>query len=106
MEHNINIKVTEEDTRIVNSFSIKSPKTIRQVIDGIERYCALNGINSTITKRSTRSLVDEWCTHNLLYYLHIARSRTADVDLDKARWHTEAVYFILANIYKLIWKQL
>lgn len=106
MDYNIDIRVTEDNTHVTNSFTIKRPKMIRCAVEGIEKFCILNGYSCPILKRTTRSLTDEWCAHNLLYYLHIARSRTADVDLDKARWYTEVIYFVLANIYKLIWNQL
>lgn len=107
MEHNIDIKkVTKDNTHVTNSVTIKRPKMTKNVVESIKKYCTINGLNCTFLERSTSSLVNEWCAHNLLYCLHIARSRTADVDLDKAKWYSEAVYFVLANIYKLIWKQL
>jgi hypothetical protein len=96
------VNITPNNTHVKGSWQTKSPTAIKQRILALREFCSVK--DATILTRSVRSLVDEWCAHNLLYYLGIARSRTADVDLDKAKWYTEAGYFILAAIYKLTYK--
>lgn len=50
--------------------------------------------------RSTASLVREWRGHNMLYDLHIMRSRTADVDFEAEQpWYLSAVWAILSAFY-------
>lgn len=93
--------ITASNTHIDNSYQTKSPVAIKSQVLTLRAFCRVR--DATLLTRSVRSLTDEWCAHNFLYYLHIARGRTADVDLDEAKWHTEIGYFILAAIYKLIY---
>ena len=94
--------VTPTNTHIEGSYLCRPPRTIEAYLTGLRERIA--SAEYTICSRSLRSLVDEWEAHNLLHSLGIARSRTASVDLDAARWYTEAAYFLLAGIYKLLWK--
>lgn len=96
------LNITPSNTHVKDSWQTKSPIAIRERILALRVFCSVK--NATILTRSVRSLVDEWCAHNLLYHLGIARSRTADVDLDEAKWYTEVGYFILAAIYKLTYE--
>ena len=53
-----------------------------------------------IRKRSLYGMLVEWKAHNLLYYLGILRSQTADVDLNiKQKWYIKIAYFILSLMY-------
>ena len=98
------LNITQSNTHVKDSWQTKSPIAIRERILALQAFCSVK--NATILTRSVRSLVDEWCAHNLLYHLGIARSRTADVDLDEAKWYTEVGYFIMAAIYKVTYKYL
>lgn len=54
--------------------------------------------NSVLLNRSDKSLSREWATHNLLWDLHIARSRTASVDLNyPQKWWMKLGYFIIGT---------
>jgi hypothetical protein len=96
------IEISKDNTHVKDSWRVKTPFAIQENVRALRVFCKVK--DATITTRSVRSLVDEWCAHNLLYHLGIARSRTADVDLDEAKWYTEAGYFILAAIYKVTYK--
>ncbi len=93
------VNITQDNTHVKDSWQTKSPMAIKERILALRGICSVK--DATILTRSVRSLVDEWCAHNLLYYLGIARSRTADVDLDGTKWYTEVGYYILAAVYKV-----
>lgn len=58
------------------------------------------GNNYSIHKRSMFSIIIEWRAHNLLYDLHIYRSRTKDVDIEyPIKWYKVVGYFILSVFY-------
>ena len=94
--------VTPTNTHIEGSCFCRPPKTIKAYLIGLRERVA--SPEYTICARSLRSLTDEWEAHNLLYSLGIARGRTESVDLDEARWYTEAAYFLLAAVYKATWR--
>lgn len=94
--------VTPTNTHIEGSCFCRPPKTIKAYLIGLRERVA--SPEYTICSRSLRSLTDEWEAHNLLYSLGIARDRTESVDLDAARWYTEAAYFLLAAAYKATWR--
>ena len=55
--------------------------------------------------RSMDSMINEWCVHNLLYKLGIARSHTASVDINyPLKWYESITYAILGPIAKLLLK--
>ena len=54
-----------------------------------------------IWARRISSLVNEWCVHNALYRLHIARARTKDVDFE-VPCKMELFYILLGPLAKLI----
>lgn len=61
--------------------------------------CMTEMPESNVWKRSFCSLKNEWVTHNLLYKLHIYRSRTKDVDLNyPQKWYYRLGYSIIGGI--------
>lgn len=62
--------------------------------------CCVSEESMTVKKnRSAFSLKTEWAVHNLLYALHIARSRTKDVDLQiPQKWYEKIAYPVLGCI--------
>lgn len=61
--------------------------------------------NNVLLNRSDCSMAREWASHNLLWDLHIARERTADVDLDyPQKWYYRLGYFILGSFALLVIK--
>jgi hypothetical protein len=50
-----------------------------------------------------KDLINEWKTHNLFYDLHLFRSHTKDVDLNKHSWFIKLIYSILSKFYIKSW---
>lgn len=69
--------ITEDNVHIVDSYKTSKYKFEHTllVIKGLYPSC-------NVWQRTMLSLRREWATHNLLYALHLFRSRTKDVDLN------------------------
>jgi len=65
---------------IINSYKIININKMLEIIDIILEYDKKNKIENY--DRTKFSLTVEWLVHNFLYYLFIARDRTADVDFE------------------------
>ena len=80
--------VTANNVHIVDSYQVRK----RDMLPTIQAiHTAEPG--SFVWRRSPKSLRREWATHNLLYALHIARSRTKDVDLNYPQpWYMKPIY--------------
>lgn len=93
--------VTDNNIHINNScsYSKKQFGTVYNVLRG------LYPDNAVLNNRSNYSLSCEWATHNLLYDLHIFRSRTADVDLNyPQKWYEKIGYFLVGSVALLLIK--
>lgn len=83
--------------RICDSYRVMSRKEMRCQL---EAHRMINPLNNALNKRSINSLIREWCAHNLLYRLHIARSHTESVDFEyPQRWYYTAIWWILSVFY-------
>jgi len=52
--------------------------------------------------RTDNDMIREWCVHNVLYELGIAKERTKDVDLNwPQKWYARVGYFVFGGICKL-----
>ena len=93
----VEVTMSRDNTHIENSYKIKKRKTMKQIIRCAQISCKPD---DAIACRSMRGMVREWCAHNLLYNLGIARKRTASVDLDMGEpWYRRVGYFILSVLY-------
>ncbi len=94
-------KVNKNNIHIEDSYNIYKKSEMLSIINEIRsRYSEDECLP---LKRTNKSLLNEWCTHNLLYDLHILRSHTADVDLDyHQKWYLGIGYFIFGNLYKIL----
>lgn len=98
------VTLSPENTNIKNSFEVHFdviPYTIHAI--RTEAYLSLRDNDLAVFHRSERSMVTEWRAHNFLYWLHIARERTRDVDLERnvGRWRMRA-YRILEGLAYLL----
>ena len=87
---------------VLANIHIEDSYKIKTLNDMYSRLAKEELLDSTslVWNRSRKSLIREWRAHNLLYELHISRSRTKDVDLDyPAHWYTDVVYFVLSCLY-------
>ena len=93
---NLKIEASEDNTYIEDSYRIKKSKDMKNVLDHVRSKAPGEYI---VHKRTLKSQVREWRAHNLLYALHIKRSRTRSVDLDNEPGWRRFCYFILSCLY-------
>ena len=94
---NDRVRLTSENTHIFDSYLIKSKAEMRAFLQALREQC---DPGMAITQRSLDSLVSEWRSHNLFYYLHVFRSRTKDVDLERCQtWWREAFCRVVSFFY-------
>ena len=87
------IEYSEDNTHVVDSYKIDN---INLSVGYIIRERYLRYLKVT---RSFESYVREWRGHNRLYYLHLFRSHTKDVDLDEdMSMFWELVWLIIGGI--------
>ena len=79
-------RLTPTNTHIFNSYLVKTKAEMREYLQRLREVATGNAVN----QRDMESMVREWRSHNLFYWLHIFRSRTKDVDLElNQRWPRE-----------------
>lgn len=71
-------KLTPTNTHILNSYLVKTKAEMREYLQRLRDVATENAVN----RRDMESMVREWRSHNLFYFLHVFRSRTRDVDLE------------------------
>lgn len=75
------------NTRILDSFSVKTKDEMRSFLEQVRKTASPD---MAVNKRDMESMIKEWRSHNIFYFLHIFRSRTKDVDLElKQAWWRE-----------------
>ncbi|MBR4390937.1 MAG: hypothetical protein IKT08_02385 [Bacteroidales bacterium] len=86
-----------DNTHIYDSYQIRSKEDMRTFLNNIREHC---DPDLAVAVRSMKSLVCEWRSHNFFYYLHVFRSRTKDVDLErKQTWWRECFCRIVSFFY-------
>ena len=91
----MNIYYTKNNTHIENSYEVINTQLMEEYIKWIieERKARKYHI------RSLKSYKREWLGHNRLYYLHLFRNHTKDVDLEEpSKWYLEIIWLILGGI--------
>ena len=80
------IKLSRDNTHIMDSYLIRGKEEMRAFLTAVREQC---DPDMAVAVRSINSLICEWRSHNLFYYLHVFRSRTKDVDLERQQswWH-------------------
>ena len=91
----LDIHLSDECTSIIDSYRIISKKDMKSILLDLQSKDDL-----AVNKRSIKSMVREWASHNLLYNLNICINRTKSVDLNyPTKWYSELGYFILSLFY-------
>ena len=91
------IRLTKENTHVFDSYLIRSKEDIRAFLEEIREQ---SDPDMAIMQRTLNSLIAEWRSHNLFYYLHVFRSRTKDVDLERTQsWWREAFCRVVSFFY-------
>lgn len=89
----VEITYSENNTHIVDSYKAKDIN-----LEVMEIIRERNRRKLPVT-RSFESYVREWRGHNRLYYLHLFRSHTKDVDLDEnMSMFWELIWLIIGGI--------
>ena len=89
--------LTEENVRIIDSCEVRSKEGM---VAFLTQFRENASTDMAINQRSMKSLVDEWRAHNLFYGLHVFRSRTHDVDLERHQsWWREAFCRVVSFFY-------
>ena len=93
---NIEINIGEKDIQIVDSYKITSKNEMNTIISELKtRYSD----HPVFIKVSEKTLISEWCVHNLLYKLNILKSRTKDVDFNSNKTKLEIFLYKILSIF-------
>lgn len=91
------VKLTKENTHIYDSHFIRSKAEMRAFLQTLREH---SEPDMAIHQRTLESLVSEWRSHNLFYYLYVFRSRTGEVDLERRQsWWREVFCRIVSFFY-------
>ena len=94
---NDRIKLSRENTHIINSYLVRGKGEMRAFLEEIRKQC---DPDMAVAVRSMKSLICEWRSHNLFYYLHVFRSRTRDVDMERHQpWWREVFCRVVSFFY-------
>ena len=84
--------VSKGNVHIKDSYKVKSKSEMKEILYAIQYMHP----ECDVFKRSYRSLIGEWRTHNRLYHLHYKQDRTGSVDLNyPLKWYIKLIYQIL-----------
>ena len=72
------IIITRDSILIQDSYKLSNINKMKDILKEI-----LTNTTEFSTKRSLKSLIREWVSHNLLYKIHFFRKHTKDVNLEK-----------------------
>ena len=89
-------KLTKDCLTIYNGYQTSNKEQMVSFLTSLRNN---ENKDTIVARRTIKSMVREWRAHNLLYNLHLFRSHTQDVDLDKEPWYRQVVYFILSTLY-------
>ena len=94
---NDRVTLTHDNTHIFDSSLIRSKEDMRAFLLSLREQC---DPEMAVAVRSMKSLICEWRSHNLFYYLHVFRSRTKDVDLERQQsWWREVFCRVVSFFY-------
>ena len=94
---NDRVILSYENTHINDSYLVRSKKDIHEFLCALREQCPPD---MAVTARSVESLVCEWRSHNFFYNIHVFRSRTKDVDLERHQsWWREVFCRVVSFFY-------
>ena len=89
------IEVSKNNIHIEDSYLINKRSDMQLVLDNIRANYSIEYCE--VLKRTDKSLIREWFSHNILYNLHLFRDHTKDVDLNYQQSKiVEIMYFIIS----------
>ena len=91
------VTVSDDCITIANSYRITSKTDMKLFVEHLRvRFSE----SKVFSKRTTKSLINEWRVHNLLYSLGISKERTQSVDLNQSQsTMCKILYTILSPFY-------
>ena len=92
----LKLNIGEQDIQIVDSYKVTKRSDIKKYISEIKTEYSSHPV---FKKISEKTLIYEWCVHNLLYKLNILRSRTKDVDLNSNKTKMEIFLYRFLSIF-------
>lgn len=94
---NDRVVLSRDNTHIFNSYQIKRKEDMREFLAVLREHC---DPDMAVAVRPMKSLICEWRSHNLFYFLHVFRSRTKDVDLERRQaWWREMFCRVVSFFY-------
>ena len=86
--------ISEKNIQIVDSYKVKDEREMKVILNYLraKRKCK----KDVLEQRSEKSLITEWRAHNFLYFFHIFRNGTNNVDLDT--YKSNKTYMIFYHI--------
>lgn len=90
------LKVFDDDIVVVDGYKYTSFEKMNHILDFARTFYPENKVLAT---RSNKSLIAEWRVHNMLYDMHVLRSRTKDVDLNLNSKFIQLIYKFLSVFY-------
>ena len=95
-EEKLAVDYSKTNVHVNGSYAISS----KDIPDWVRRIKDCGEQNECVYSRSTRSWINEWRAHNLLFKLGIEPDRTRDVDLDdNESTFRRFCYVILSKLY-------
>lgn len=92
------VTFSDDGIEILDSYKLVNPEYMKSLLDEMKN----DEKASKYFIRSNRSYVNEWISHNVLYYLGIAKERTQHVNLEpNLKWYYKVAYFIIGSIFKI-----
>lgn len=92
------VSLTETCTSIQNSNIMGKRNDMNNFLNILKKD--YSDKNLAINKRTNKSMIREWCAHNLLCNKGILENRTCCVDLNiNQKWYVKLGYFILNIFY-------
>lgn len=93
------ITVTNNNIHIEDSYQYQTSTEMQDILNAVIVQYPTYDI---CLNRSISSMIREWRAHNCLYWLHLWRSHTKDVDLNyPQKWYMRIVYYIISLFYGL-----
>lgn len=91
--------VTKDNIHIKDSYKIAKKEDMIRFLSKIQAEYITDHSDYFFFHIPFRCMIQEWRTHNLLYSLHLFRSHTKDVDLNKNKWYMRLLYNLVSIFY-------
>ena len=94
------INVSKNNIHIEDSYKVNKREDMQMILNDIRAKHSLE--ESDVLKRTDKSLIREWRTHNILYSLHLFRSHTKDVDLNYPQSKLVEICYAIVSLLPIL----